>query len=1134
MMRGMCCTLVMTPPAFDHLTRFPGRLGEVTTWGGTGYGAGVDISEDGRWLLAADAGEASVRTFDLQTGNGSRTSLGAFGYGGWTDGVALGKARVLISGSYNTFVYDFDSETGVLGLTPVRAGDGGRVCRSADRTVGLFAQYTSGAVLVDLNSASLSYTTWEADSYLPAVLNHDGTLFACQRDSAVLVVERATGITHTLPNITMSLAFDPMRDVLYGVNGRTGELLGYDTNTWQQVYSRNIGILDKVGIDSPVNRSALSGNGEFLFSVTATELAVVPLTLSAYVNESGGTVFEGASINLTAGADWAPGQTISRYEWDLDYDGTKFDVDATGQTPGVPAPAVSSDVTRTVGLRVVADDGSVSNVATTQLTIKNWLPSVTVSGPTQVTEGGNAAFVGSLSNALDGQSVTYEWDWSYDGQTFDANATGANASFVAPAVTADLVRTVVLRGRAADGQYGPVLTKALTITAWRPTISAGNSYVLGEGQATTLSGSVTSSALSGYTYEWDLNYDGKSFDVDATGQKPVFTAGTLRSGTTRTIAMRLKAAGNVYSEVATTTLTVVNAAPTATISSVEQVTLGASGWVTLSDIKDSPADLAAGLRYNFDLNGDGVNEVKNSTSPTCTVPSAYLATAGFHTIRARVRDQWNSVREYSTQILVNVPQDWFPMVAGVDYYYVGTEDGGKKTTSVNTGFQQWNGRDAFIMHQVESTHETTLVDSFYVRNGTTLSLIGEHDYHDASAAADYDFGGGVLWWDFGQSRAVSGVPFTASADVHGVTVAGGGTQDMQVTVVGVQPLTLANGLCFPEALLVKQHAVVSGHLEASTGKSRDSVTTVDDTAYFVRGLGMVYEWYRSQDSDGTSSTSEQLLDSVPGWATFTNVSGGILSVYGSDSSDHISFQVSGASLVVYRNGVPNKVSMAGLTGVYVGGYAGADVIDASALSIPVTINGGNGKDTITGASGKDVINGNGGDDVVNGGGGDDVIHGGAGNDVLRGNAGNDSLYGDAGLDTIQGGAGADWIDVRDSSSGDQVDGGADSDTAIIDAGDAVTNVEMSLSSAPATPKISSIKKAAGKVTLQWTAVGQTQTYQVRRSTDGVHFALLGTLAGNVLNCVDGSVLAGQTYWYQVKSANALGTSTWSTSGKIVA
>ncbi len=101
---------------------------------------------------------------------------------------------------------------------------------------------------------------------------------------------------------------------------------------------------------------------------------------------------------------------------------------------------------------------------------------------------------------------------------------------------------------------------------------------------------------------------------------------------------------------------------------------------------------------------------------------------------------------------------------------------------------------------------------------------------------------------------------------------------------------------------------------------------------------------------------------------------------------------------------------------------GADRVDASAISVAVSVVGAAGRDTLIGGAGNDTLLGghdddsligNGGADSLVGEAGIDRIFAGSGNDILIGGDGNDHLYGQAGNDTVSGGAGKDSINGGD-------------------------------------------------------------------------------------------------------------------------
>ena len=75
-----------------------------------------------------------------------------------------------------------------------------------------------------------------------------------------------------------------------------------------------------------------------------------------------------------------------------------------------------------------------------------------------------------------------------------------------------------------------------------PTADAGGPYAVDEGGSISLDGSGSTDPdqdPSTLTYEWDFDYEGMSFDVDATGVSPTFSATGFDAPTTVTVALRV-------------------------------------------------------------------------------------------------------------------------------------------------------------------------------------------------------------------------------------------------------------------------------------------------------------------------------------------------------------------------------------------------------------------------------------------------------------------------------------------------------------------------------------------------------------------------------------------------------------------
>ncbi|HEY7117659.1 MAG TPA: hypothetical protein VH475_13805 [Tepidisphaeraceae bacterium] len=153
------------------------------------------------------------------------------------------------------------------------------------------------------------------------------------------------------------------------------------------------------------------------------------------------------------------------------------------------------------------------------------------------------------------------------------------------------------------------------------------------------------------------------------------------------------------------------------------------------------------------------------------------------------------------------------------------------------------------------------------------------------------------------------------------------------------------------------------------------------------------------------------------------VEGGTLVITGTAAADAIRLRVVNGRLVIL--GVTQSFAVGSFSKIRITGAGGDDVIDASAATVPVSIDGGEGADSILGGQAADIVVGGAGDDTLFGGGGADTLRGGDGNDYLNGGPGADSVFGDAGndqlfaldaaRDTIDGGGGLDRL------KGDAVD-----------------------------------------------------------------------------------------------------------------
>lgn len=190
-----------------------------------------------------------------------------------------------------------------------------------------------------------------------------------------------------------------------------------------------------------VEDPAIIGGG----ALCAQPKPAVPVLLVA---DAGGpyTVDEGSSILLDATNSLG---AITSFEWDFDFDGTDFTVDAIGSTPTFDASTLDGPATRTVAVRISDATGN-QDLATTTIQIVNIAPVADAGGPYVVDEGGTILLSGTATDVeADLESLIYEWDLDGDGE-FD-DAVGASPLLDATELNGPGTITVSLRVSDDDG-----------------------------------------------------------------------------------------------------------------------------------------------------------------------------------------------------------------------------------------------------------------------------------------------------------------------------------------------------------------------------------------------------------------------------------------------------------------------------------------------------------------------------------------------------------------------------------------------------------------------------------------------------------------------------------------------------------
>jgi hypothetical protein len=210
---------------------------------------------------------------------------------------------------------------------------------------------------------------------------------------------------------------------------------------------------------------------------------------------------------------------------------------------------------------------------------------------------------------------------------------------------------VIATGRTTTPyDYSDVMVLRLMPPALSAQVVAAGS--VDEGATQTFNASVAAPAGTVIAaYEWDFDYDGTHFDIDATGSS---VTRTFDDGpATRRMALRVRDTAGATA-IGSKDITIANVAPTATLVAPLSAGAGQSLAIQVSGGHDiSDADMAAGFRYSFDLNDDGdftdPGEVALVTNSSITTS---FASAGSYTVHARITDKDGGASDYRTTIEV--------------------------------------------------------------------------------------------------------------------------------------------------------------------------------------------------------------------------------------------------------------------------------------------------------------------------------------------------------------------------------------------------------------------------------------------------------------------------------------------------
>jgi hypothetical protein len=171
------------------------------------------------------------------------------------------------------------------------------------------------------------------------------------------------------------------------------------------------------------NGKTLSPDKQTLsYTITASgapAASCAPANTPPTANAGGPYTFdEGSDTNALSGSGTDPDGTIASYAWDLNYDGTNFDVDSTDQNPNFDATNIDGPDTRTVALKVTDNGGAQSPADSETVNIANVAPTVNIDAITKP----DGSTLGSVA-CLAGNTVSLDFSFTDPGtnDTHDAS-----------------------------------------------------------------------------------------------------------------------------------------------------------------------------------------------------------------------------------------------------------------------------------------------------------------------------------------------------------------------------------------------------------------------------------------------------------------------------------------------------------------------------------------------------------------------------------------------------------------------------------------------------------------------------------------------------------------------------------------